>query len=111
MEVAGSVVSRASLHNEDIVRAKDVRIGDWVLIRKAGDVIPEVIGPITGKRTGAERQFIMPKLCPACGAHVVREEGRRLAAVLVRDVRLNWWKVWCILPPGPGWILKDWALL
>ncbi|MCK9222440.1 MAG: NAD-dependent DNA ligase LigA [Limnochordia bacterium] len=75
VEVAGSVVSRASLHNEDIVRAKDVRIGDWVLIRKAGDVIPEVIGPITGKRTGAERQFIMPKLCPACGAHVVREEG------------------------------------
>ncbi len=75
VEVAGSVVSRASLHNEDIVRQKDVRIGDWVLIRKAGDVIPEVVAPIKSRRTGEEKEFMMPTHCPACGAKVVREAG------------------------------------
>ncbi len=73
--VAGSTVSRATLHNEDIVRQKDIRIGDTVVIRKAGDVIPEVVKPVTAKRTGAEQVFTMPTVCPACGAEAYRAPG------------------------------------
>ena len=73
--IAGSTVSRASLHNEDYVREKDVRIGDWVVVQKAGDVIPEVVRVLKERRTGAEREFTMPTACPVCGAPVVREEG------------------------------------
>lgn len=75
VRIAGSTVSRAALHNEDYVRDKDIRIGDWVVVRKAGDVIPEVVRPITERRTGAERVFHMPERCPVCGSRVVREEG------------------------------------
>ncbi len=75
VEVAGSTVSRATLHNEDELKRKDVRIGDTVVIQKAGDVIPEVVKVVLSKRTGEEIEFEMPKVCPVCGAHVVREEG------------------------------------
>jgi len=73
--VSGSTVQNAVLHNEDEVARKDVRIGDTVIIRKAGDVIPEVIGPVISKRTGKERKFKMPGRCPVCGAEAVRPEG------------------------------------
>lgn len=73
--VAGSTVSRASLHNQDIIREKDVRIGDHVLIHKAGDIIPEVVRVLKEKRSGLEREFVMPEHCPACGSKVVRPEG------------------------------------
>jgi DNA ligase (NAD+) len=73
--VAGSTVARATLHNLDEVRRKDLRIGDWVVLQKAGDVIPEVVRPIPERRTGAERVFEMPALCPVCGTAVVRDEG------------------------------------
>lgn len=73
--VAGSTVSRASLHNEDIIREKDVRIGDHVLIHKAGDIIPEVVRVLAEKRSGQERKFSMPAHCPACGSKVVRSAG------------------------------------
>ncbi|HEY3316342.1 MAG TPA: NAD-dependent DNA ligase LigA [Bacillota bacterium] len=75
VRLAGSTVSRASLHNEDIVRDKDVRIGDTVVIQKAGEVIPEVVEVVKAKRTGTERVFEMPSRCPVCGAPVVREPG------------------------------------
>lgn len=65
--VAGSVVRQATLHNQDVVRAKGVLIGDTVVLRKAGDVIPEVLGPVVEKRDGTERAFVMPKECPECG--------------------------------------------
>ena len=65
--VAGSVVRQATLHNQDVVRAKGVLIGDTVVIRKAGDVIPEVLGPVVEKRDGTEREFVMPAVCPECG--------------------------------------------
>ena len=65
--VAGSTVSMATLHNADEVRRKGVLIGDLVFLRKAGDVIPEVLGPVVEERTGAEREFVMPTTCPACG--------------------------------------------
>ena len=65
--VAGSVVRQATLHNQDVVRAKGVLIGDTVVLRKAGDVIPEVLGPVVELRDGTEREFVMPKDCPECG--------------------------------------------
>lgn len=71
--VAGSTVSHATLHNEDEVARKDVRIGDRVMVRKAGDVIPEIVEVITKARTGDEKPFEMPKRCPACGSAVHRE--------------------------------------
>jgi len=74
-KVAGSTVARATLHNLDEVRRKDIRIGDWVVLQKAGDVIPEVVRPITERRTGAEREFAMPETCPVCGTPVVQDEG------------------------------------
>jgi DNA ligase (NAD+) len=74
-KVAGSTVSRATLHNLDEVRRKDIRIGDRVILQKAGDVIPEVVRPLVDRRTGTERVFEMPEHCPVCGTPVVRDEG------------------------------------
>jgi DNA ligase (NAD+) len=75
VKVAGSTVARATLHNLDEVRRKDIRIGDWVVLQKAGDVIPEVVRPIVERRTGAERVFVMPERCPVCDTPVVQDEG------------------------------------
>src|SRR4249920_3378823 len=75
VKVAGSTVARATLHNLDEVRRKDIRIGDAIILRKAGDVIPEVVRPITERRTGAEREYEMPANCPVCGTPVVQDEG------------------------------------
>ncbi|EDO0730655.1 NAD-dependent DNA ligase LigA [Listeria monocytogenes] len=74
VRVAGTTVSRASLHNEDLITEKDIRIDDTVLIKKAGDIIPEVIKSITEKRSGSEEPFHMPKNCPACDSELVRLE-------------------------------------
>ena len=73
--VAGSTVARATLHNEDEVRRKDVRVGDTVIVRKAGDVIPEVLGPVESLRPADAVPWSMPTVCPSCGSPVVREEG------------------------------------
>ncbi len=75
VKVAGSTVARATLHNLDEVRRKDLRIGDWVVLQKAGDVIPEVVRSLPERRTGSEREFAMPAACPVCGTTVVRDEG------------------------------------
>ena len=75
VKVAGSTVARATLHNLDEVRRKDIRIGDTVILQKAGDVIPEVVGPLLELRTGAEVEFEMPAVCPVCGTPVARDEG------------------------------------
>jgi DNA ligase (NAD+) len=74
-KVAGSTVARATLHNLDEVRRKDIRIGDTVVLQKAGDVIPEVVRSLAERRTGAEREFAMPPTCPVCATPVVRDEG------------------------------------
>ena len=71
--IAGVTVSRATLHNEDELRRKDVRIGDTVVVERAGDVIPEVVSVIKSKRTGAEKEFRMPDRCPVCSAEVMKE--------------------------------------
>lgn len=75
VRVAGSTISRATLHNEDEIKRKDIRIGDWVVVQKAGDVIPEVVTPIPSRRTGKEKFFQMPTVCPVCGSEAVRPEG------------------------------------
>ncbi|HLS07467.1 NAD-dependent DNA ligase LigA [Lentibacillus sp.] len=74
VRVAGTTVGRASLHNEDLIREKDIRIGDKVIIKKAGDIIPEVIRSVPEKRTGSEKEFFMPEECPECGSELVRLE-------------------------------------
>ena len=68
VKVAGSTITNATLHNAEEVERKGVLIGDWVLIRKAGDVIPEVLGPVIDRRNGSEKKFVMPKKCPDCGS-------------------------------------------
>jgi DNA ligase (NAD+) len=75
VKVAGSTISHATLHNEDEVKRKDVRIGDKVIIHKAGDVIPEIVKVIAEERNGTEKEFKMPGKCPVCGSRVVRLEG------------------------------------
>ena len=75
VKVAGSTVTRATLHNLDELRRKDIRIGDHVVLQKAGDVIPEVVRPIVEMRTGSEREYDMPERCPVCGTKIVRDEG------------------------------------
>jgi DNA ligase (NAD+) len=77
--VGGVTVSRATLHNEDELRRKDVREGDWVFVRRAGDVIPEIVKVITSKRTGAEQPFVFPTTCPVCQAPVKKEEDGAIA--------------------------------
>lgn len=75
VKLAGSTISKATLHNIDYIRKKDIRIGDTVLIQKAGDIIPEVVEVVFDKRTGNEKEFVMPDKCPICGADTIRVEG------------------------------------
>jgi DNA ligase (NAD+) len=75
IKVAGSVVSRATLHNIDEINRLDARIGDTVIVQKAGDIIPEIVSVVKGLRAGKEKKFIMPKKCPYCGTEVFKPEG------------------------------------
>ncbi|MEF2097686.1 NAD-dependent DNA ligase LigA [Bacillus sp. CFBP9009] len=75
VRVAGTTVQRASLHNEDLIREKDIRIGDQVVVKKAGDIIPEVVNVLTERRTGEEVEFQMPTECPECSSELVRLDG------------------------------------
>ena len=75
VQVSGVTVRQATLHNEDDIRRKDIRVGDHVVVERAGEVIPQVVGPVAERRTGEETEFEMPALCPACNSDVVRDEG------------------------------------
>lgn len=75
VEIGGVIVRNASLHNADYITQRDIRIGDYVTVKRAGDVIPYVIGPVVGRRTGSERPFQFPTHCPACGTPLERDEG------------------------------------
>ncbi|MCY4623194.1 MAG: NAD-dependent DNA ligase LigA [bacterium] len=77
--VGGANVERATLHNEDEIHRKDVRVGDQVVVRRAGDVIPEVVGPVPSRRTGEEKKWSMPSDCPFCEAPIVRPDGEKVA--------------------------------
>ena len=78
VSVGGVTIKHAALHNEEDVRRKDIRIGDTVIIQRAGEVIPEIVGPIVSKRTGEERIFTMPSSCPECGADVIKPEDEAM---------------------------------
>ncbi len=75
VQVSGVTVRQATLHNEDDIRRKDVRVGDYVIVERAGEVIPQVVGPVLERRTGDETPFEMPSVCPSCGSPVARDEG------------------------------------
>jgi DNA ligase (NAD+) len=79
VQLSGVTIKTATLHNEDDIRRKDIREGDVVLVKRAGEVIPQVVGPVREKRTGAEREFSYPRECPVCGGPVVHEEGDAMA--------------------------------
>jgi DNA ligase (NAD+) len=79
VKIAGSTVSRATLHNEDEIKKKDIRIGDTIVVQKAGDIIPEVIKPLVELRAGREKSFKMPKKCPICGSLIIRPTGKAVA--------------------------------
>ncbi|MCX7857576.1 MAG: NAD-dependent DNA ligase LigA [Deltaproteobacteria bacterium] len=85
VKIGGVTVSRSTLHNFDEMERKDIRIGDYVIVERAGDVIPHVVSVIKEKRTGNEKKFSVPKVCPECGSNVIREEGE----VAVRCVNIN----------------------
>jgi DNA ligase (NAD+) len=78
VQVGGVTISRAALHNEEDIHRKDIRIGDWVVIQRAGEVIPEIVQPIVSRRTGKEKIFHMPKRCPVCDAEVIKPEGEAM---------------------------------
>ena len=79
VDVGGATVRQATLHNEDYIRARDLKIGDWVVVERAGEVIPQVVSVITGRRTGCERDFQMPPECPSCQEPVTRPEGEAMS--------------------------------
>lgn len=78
VQVGGVTVKSAALHNEEDIHRKDIRIGDWVIVQRAGEVIPEVVEPIKSRRTGEEKIFHMPSRCPVCGAEVIKPEGEAM---------------------------------
>lgn len=85
VQLAGTTVARATLHNADEVKRLGIRIGDWVLIEKSGDIIPKVLKVIESKRTGDEKPFRMPKKCPVCGGEISRPEGEVVARCVAAD--------------------------
>jgi DNA ligase (NAD+) len=78
VRVGGVVISSAALHNEEDIRRKDIRIGDWVVVQRAGEVIPEIVEPIISRRTGKERVFRMPSRCPVCDSEVIKPESEAM---------------------------------
>lgn len=78
VSVGGVTIQHAALHNEEDIHRKDIRIGDTVIVQRAGEVIPEVVGPVTSLRTGGEKVFHMPAKCPVCGAEVIKPEGEAI---------------------------------
>ncbi|MBM3939307.1 MAG: NAD-dependent DNA ligase LigA [SAR202 cluster bacterium] len=78
VQVSGVTVRQATLHNEDDIRRKDIRVGDYVIVERAGEVIPQVIGPVLDRRTGKEEPYSIPASCPSCGTPIVREEGEAM---------------------------------
>src|SRR4030095_10937702 len=83
--LAGTTVSRATLHNEDEIKRLGLKIGDWVLIEKSGEIIPKVLSVVTSRRTGDEKRFRMPKKCPVCGGEILKVEGEVVTRCVAAD--------------------------
>jgi DNA ligase (NAD+) len=79
VDIGGATVKQATLHNEDYIRSKDLMMGDWVVVERAGEVIPQVVSVLTGRRTGQEKPFKMPDACPSCGQPVTRPENEAMS--------------------------------
>jgi len=79
VSVGGVTIRQAALHNEEDIRRKDIRIGDTVVVQRAGEVIPQVVGPVVSRRTGEEKEFVMPRRCPVCESEVIKLEGEAMA--------------------------------
>jgi DNA ligase (NAD+) len=79
VNIGGATVKQATLHNEDYIRSKGLMVGDWVVVERAGEVIPQIVSAITGRRSGGETSFEMPTCCPSCGHQVVRPEGEAMS--------------------------------
>ena len=79
VQVGGVTIKQAALHNEDDIHRKDIRIGDIVVVQRAGEVIPEIVEPVVSRRTGQEKVFVMPSRCPVCGAEVIKPQGEAMA--------------------------------
>jgi len=79
VKLAGTTISRATLHNEDEIRRKDIRVGDVVLVERSGDVIPKIVGPMKERRTGTEKPFVFPDHCPVCRSRLHRPEGEAIS--------------------------------
>ncbi len=79
VSIGGVTIKQAALHNEDDIRRKDIRIGDTVVVQRAGEVIPQVVGPVISKRSGREKVFKMPQRCPVCGAEAIKPEGEAMS--------------------------------
>ncbi|PWT82943.1 MAG: DNA ligase (NAD(+)) LigA [Acidobacteria bacterium] len=112
--LAGTTVSRATLHNEDEIKRLGLRIGDWVLIEKSGEIIPKVLSVVTSKRTGDEKRFRMPKNCPVCGGAISRPEGEVVARCVAADCSaqlmgrlLHFASRRAMKTEGLGWALVD----
>jgi DNA ligase (NAD+) len=75
VNIGGATIKMATLHNEEDIRRKDIRVGDWVIVERAGEVIPHIVGPVTTRRTGEEQVFTIPTSCPVCNSGIVRAEG------------------------------------
>jgi DNA ligase (NAD+) len=85
VKLGGVTIKLATLHNEDDIRRKDIRVGDMVVVKRAGDVIPQVVGPVLEQRTGKEKLFQYPDKCPSCGQPVIHEEGEAMAYCINRE--------------------------
>ena len=109
VRVAGSTVARATLHNLDEVHRKDVRVGDTVIVRKAGDVIPEVLGPVLSLRPEGAMPWEMPASCPSCGSPIVREDGEAAFRCISMDCRRRRSNDCCIGRAAVLWISTAWA--
>ena len=107
--VSGSTVARATLHNEDEIGRKDIRIGDTVVIEKAGEVIPAVVSVRTDLRDGSEKKFRMPSKCPVCGSKVVKTKARSRSVASTRNARRSSSGGSSISPGAARWTSRAWA--
>ena len=107
--ISGATVKNASLHNEEDIRRKDIRIGDWVVVERAGDVIPQVVAPVLARRTGAEREFWMPEQCPICGEAVVKDEGEAMHRCPNPACPAQFFELLKHFVGRARWTSRDWA--